>query len=603
MIQNILLVDDRPENLLVLRSTLDQDDLNFIEADSGDTALRQLLRNDISLILLDVQMPGMDGFETAELIHGNPQTKHIPIIFISAINKEQRHIFKGYASGAVDYLFKPFEPEILRAKVRILLELEKQRRIMESQNTALQAAKKHTDNILKNVKEGLFLLDKNYMILPEYSRALEDILGEGGLAGVHLPGLVKKYITEDEFDALNDYLELCFRHDIDDSVVSDLNPFMDIIFNFPGNPGEKTVRYFSFDCRRIYNDEKISGLIFTVNDHTERVLLEKKLEKSEKQSKKQMEWFFSILHVDPKLLKEFVESTGQSITVMEEQLAGLTKKKRPEAVLEEMYRHMHQIKGNAAILNLKYFMEEAHQTEEIIHRLQQDNKIIKENALTLKTRFENFSAGIDEINRLIAKLSEIYEHFRPKRTFEIEMIVQSIKNLIANLCNSTGKDVGLVYENFDGVSIPYNCRLRLKDILVQLTRNAVSHGIESPLERKKAGKPQKGTIEVTTFKTDECCGFRFRDDGRGLQLKRLKDAASRSSKWKKAEIESWDDKQLQSLIFQTGITTTSQADMLAGRGIGMDIIQQMVREQGGSIDVDSEEGRYTEFLITFPSEN
>ena len=123
------------------------------------------------------------------------------------------------------------------------------------------------------------------------------------------------------------------------------------------------------------------------------------------------------------------------------------------------------------------------------------------------------------------------------------------------------------------------------------------------MRRKKAGKPQKGTIEVTTFKTDECCGFRFRDDGRGLQLKRLKDAASRSSKWKKAEIESWDDKQLQSLIFQTGITTTSQADMLAGRGIGMDIIQQMVREQGGSIDVDSEEGRYTEFLITFPSEN
>ena len=91
--QNILLVDDRPENLLALESVLEEPDRNFIKATSGKQALGILLKNDVSLILLDVQMPEMDGFETATFIRGSNKTKHIPIIFISAISKEEKHVF------------------------------------------------------------------------------------------------------------------------------------------------------------------------------------------------------------------------------------------------------------------------------------------------------------------------------------------------------------------------------------------------------------------------------------------------------------------------------------------------------------------------------
>ena len=119
----ILIVDDRPENLLVLESLLDQPDIELIKADSGHEALRKILDHEFALVLLDVQMPDMDGYEVAELLRGNKKTRHVPIIFVTAKNKEDASIFKGYDSGAVDYLFKPLEPVILKSKVGVFLEL------------------------------------------------------------------------------------------------------------------------------------------------------------------------------------------------------------------------------------------------------------------------------------------------------------------------------------------------------------------------------------------------------------------------------------------------------------------------------------------------
>lgn len=131
MSPNILIVDDRPENLKTMESLLKRLDANLITACSGNDALRQTLEHEFALILLDVQMPGMDGFETAELIQANEQTRDIPIVFVTAINKEDRHIFKGYESGAVDYLFKPIDPTILLSKVKVFLQLDMQRRQLE----------------------------------------------------------------------------------------------------------------------------------------------------------------------------------------------------------------------------------------------------------------------------------------------------------------------------------------------------------------------------------------------------------------------------------------------------------------------------------------
>jgi CheY-like chemotaxis protein len=128
----VLLVDDRPENLLALEAILQGLDQELVTADSGEEALKRLLTDDFAVILLDVQMPGMDGFETAEHIKRRERTRHVPIVFLTAIDREPHHAFRGYSVGAVDYLAKPFDPWVLRAKVAVFLDLwEKNRQLQE----------------------------------------------------------------------------------------------------------------------------------------------------------------------------------------------------------------------------------------------------------------------------------------------------------------------------------------------------------------------------------------------------------------------------------------------------------------------------------------
>jgi diguanylate cyclase (GGDEF)-like protein len=136
---SILIVDDRPENLLALEQVLESPELKIVRANSGHEALEQTLDHKFALILLDVQMPVMDGYETAALLRGNKRTKNIPIIFVTAATKERSQIFLGYGSGAVDYLFKPLEPGVLKSKVTIFLELYHQRQLLEEKTRELDA--------------------------------------------------------------------------------------------------------------------------------------------------------------------------------------------------------------------------------------------------------------------------------------------------------------------------------------------------------------------------------------------------------------------------------------------------------------------------------
>ena len=162
---NILLVDDHPENLLALEAILEDLGQNLVRANSGEEALKCLLDRDFAVILLDVQMPGMDGFETAELIRLRPKNQQTPIIFLTAFHKNEEFMFKGYAVGAVDYMIKPFPAEILKSKVSVFInifktnaELKQQKNLVESTNLELQnEIKKHrrTTKLLK-IKQGEF---------------------------------------------------------------------------------------------------------------------------------------------------------------------------------------------------------------------------------------------------------------------------------------------------------------------------------------------------------------------------------------------------------------------------------------------------------------
>jgi len=149
----ILIVDDRKENLLTLESLLESPELELVKAESGNEALAKLLDYEFALILMDVRMPGMDGYETAELMRGSARSRSIPIIFVTAARMDREHMFKGYDSGAVDYLFKPLEPQILKRKVGIFLELHRQRQQLEEKTRELDGKILELEVLHKELEE------------------------------------------------------------------------------------------------------------------------------------------------------------------------------------------------------------------------------------------------------------------------------------------------------------------------------------------------------------------------------------------------------------------------------------------------------------------
>ena len=232
---NILIVDDHPENLLALEAVLATEGQNLVKARSGREALRCLLKQDFALILLDVEMSDIDGFEVAELVHKRHRSHHVPIIFLTAVNKSDTHVFRGYSVGAIDYLFKPFSPDVLRGKVSAFVELyrkteqsrqqtelllRKNRELdeinqkmsalyeeLEARNRQLQVETTFTDTILDTVA-SLVLVQNRRGHIVRFNRACEET---SGYIGNQVKGLCPWDLflgKEEEQIALDDFDQL-----------------------------------------------------------------------------------------------------------------------------------------------------------------------------------------------------------------------------------------------------------------------------------------------------------------------------------------------------------------------------------------------------------
>ncbi len=234
---NILVVDDNPGDLEPLTRLLAAPNLGIIEATSGREAIDLTMEHDFALILMDARMPGMDGFETAEQIHGNPDTMDIPIIFLTAISRDQENVFKGYKAGAVDYLFKPVNPTILKSKVSVFLELYRRRQALRESHEALKKSQKQLvelerkNSIMAMAVTTHHELNQPLTVLSGYLKMFEDTFKPDTLSPKQQKYIKKIKDSLDRINAILDKFDKAAPIKIED-YIKDKNTKM-VIFDDP----------------------------------------------------------------------------------------------------------------------------------------------------------------------------------------------------------------------------------------------------------------------------------------------------------------------------------------------------------------------------------
>ncbi|WP_288379663.1 hybrid sensor histidine kinase/response regulator [uncultured Massilia sp.] len=164
----LLIVDDLPENLRALDALIRGEGRLVFQASSGEEALALMLQHEFALAICDVQMPGMDGFELAELMRGTERTRNIPIVFVSAAGRELNYAFKGYETGAVDFLYKPLDPDAVRSKVNVFVTLDQQRRQMQRQMAALERSRQEQETLLRELNQTQAELQRSLRMRDEF---------------------------------------------------------------------------------------------------------------------------------------------------------------------------------------------------------------------------------------------------------------------------------------------------------------------------------------------------------------------------------------------------------------------------------------------------
>ncbi len=478
----------------------------------------------------------------------------------------------------------------------------------------VRAAGAEMERILNTVTDGLFLLDRNLVIGSRYSKALETIFMRPNLANQPFRGLLEPALPAKTLEATSDYMAILFDPNVKEKLIQTLNPLREAEFNFPGEGGLFETRYLDFRFRRVIDDGAITAVMTSVSDITRSVTLARELKAAEERTNRQLEMMLSILHVDMGMVRDFLAGTREELAIIDAILREAVPHGGDEAAMSGHYRDrlrriqrlMHAIKGNAALMKLRFFENSSHLIETRLKKLAEKPVIGGQDFLGVTLELATLHDHLAEAEGVIARLTDA----RAPRNGSVpgtppgsrHPIVSSLGNLIQELAGRTGKQATLRAENFDVDTIPFRSRKVVTDMVVQLIRNSMRHGIEEPEQRLQRNKPPEGRLDLWTCADENYFIFGFRDDGSGLDPERIMATAARLGIASRDQTRGWGRDQVYQLIFQPGFTTAGEATTEGGMGVGLDFVCTRIAEMAGSILVESEPEQYCQFWIWIPKQ-
>lgn len=514
------------------------------------------------------------------------------------------------------------------------------RRLQVSDRVA-EAARQETDEILANVGEGLFLIDKNFIMGTQSSASLKQLLRREDFTGGNFLELMRPLLSKKDMETLKDYVDILMSDHVKETLVKDLNPLSEIEIAFDNNDGSMTTRYLSFNFSRVLDDEKqLRHLLATVRDVTDTVDLRNALTKAENKSSQEIEVMLSILRADKEVTADFMQDSVKGLEeinlILKKPEKGQQKLKKK---LNDIGQLAHKVKGECSAICLCSYEERLHQFEELIatakdkssvkgddfipitaelHRIMKDWDLLKaiydrlsnlgsSSYLTQSSTIQSNASPPVESSRLslVPSTNETKNNTilaTSAHTFEAKRLSKLLYSLAHNISAHYEKQVTFSINRFDTNIVPYELRETIRTFLIQFVRNAVVHGIETPEERRALNKPATGSIKVYVTRRAGDLFVGVRDDGAGLNVSTIKQTAISKGLWSTAKARTASKQEIIDLIFSENFTTLNKADTHAGRGVGLDLVKTSIDAVGGLIDVGSKVDAFTEFRIKIPVE-
>ncbi|QMT31041.1 ATP-binding protein [Alysiella filiformis] len=472
----------------------------------------------------------------------------------------------------------------------------------------LERANQEMGEIMSSVREGLFLIDKEFVIGNEYSANLEELIGSKNLGGKSFLDVAESLLPESEIETLQVFVEQLYSEWVMEDLIEDLNPLHRIVVTQSnGQP-----RYLDFRFFRVTQNEKIERVLVNVVDSTQAVLLQASLEAQQEQEKREMEMLNTILNTDAGILAGFIQVTKQRLTEINESLKSEeTGQMELRAKVNFIGRAIHGIKGESSSLRLRRMVDICENVEDNLGVLRNQSSLNGQDFLGLVVLLEDLYRLTDILDNYSQRMNggsgESVKNAvqQPEKGSSgsqnpMQARLAHLQKFVQDIAKREHKQANLTVQGFEKAQFDNAKWQPIQDILVQILRNSVVHGIEPQNVRQARQKSAIGELKLSFSEDKNFYHLTAEDDGNGINFDAIRAKAVEQGQYSPAQVAQLSRNQLLALMMSDGFSTLDHASEDAGKGVGMGIIKESVKQMGGKMNVASAFEQYTRFTFSFP---
>lgn len=487
--------------------------------------------------------------------------------------------------------------EIEKANAELSSEID----VRKKTEAELVQANKQAEAIFENVSEGLFLITPDYKISEQRSIELDKIFLSENLGRADFTQLMKPLVTDRIHGAIINYINLLFNPEIDEDVVQELNPLDQVEAHFEKEAGVFVTKIIEFSFERIVTDGNIGTLLVTVRDVTETVELQKKLEENERKKQEEMEQLLSILKVDNRMLQNYIHKIDETLKEIKAQFKKQRQIESFGDFLNEIFRNIHNLKSNAGTLGLDFFVAKFDAMETYITEMKHKANLTGDSFLPLLFLINDATELNENMKKMVQRVLKFSRSVEKDREMEykvdLDLIEKTLQNRVSTLSQELGKKAKFILDNKDNIELPEGYLEPVQDLTLQLVRNSLAHGVETPDVREQRNKEKVASLKLSIRKVNDKIFLRYRDDGNGLDIEKIKIKALESGKFTKEQVKEMKTSDVVKLIFNDGMSTHDGVSEHAGRGEGMSLVKQLVKKMNGKMKIAFARGKYFEMGI------